>query len=39
MLAALSGQIIVTPDCRVPEFGGIIQGFEVTAIGMNVCGR
>ena len=38
MLVALSGQITVIVDPSVSEFEGMIQRFEVTATGMNVCG-
>ena len=38
MLEALSGQIIVIADPSVLGIEGIIQRFEVTATGTNVCG-
>ena len=38
MLVALSGQIIVIVDPSVLGLKGMIQRFEVTATGMNVCG-
>ena len=39
MLVALSGQIIVIADPSVWGFEGIIERFEVTAIGTNVSGK
>ena len=38
MLVTLSGQITVIFYPRVFRFEGLIQKFEVTAPGMNVCG-
>ena len=38
VLVALSGQIIVIVDPSVLGFEEMIQRFEVTAPGMNVCG-
>ena len=38
VLVTLSGQIIVIVDPSVSGFEGMIQRFEVTATGMNVCG-
>ena len=38
MLVALPGQIIVIVDPSVLVFEGMIQWFEVTATGTNVCG-
>ena len=38
MLVALSGQINIIADPGVSGFEGLIQRFEVTPIGMNVCG-
>ena len=38
MLVALSGQIIIIVDPSVSGFEGMIQRFEVTATGTNVCG-
>ena len=38
MLVILSGQIILIADSSVLEFEVMIQRFEVTAIGMKVCG-
>ena len=38
MLVALSGQIIGIANPSVWRFEGIIQRFEVIAIGTNVCG-
>ena len=38
VLVALSGKIIVIGDPSVWGFEGILQRFEVTAIGTNVCG-
>ena len=38
MLVVLSGQIIFIADPSVWGFEGVIQRFEVTAIGMSVCG-
>ena len=35
---ALCGQIIVIVDSSVWGFEGMIQRFEVTAIGMYLCG-
>ena len=37
MFVALSEQIVIV-DPSVSKFGGMIQRFEVTATGMNVCG-
>ena len=38
VLVALSGKIIVIADPSVWGFEVITQRFEVTAIGINVCG-
>ena len=38
MLVTLSGNVIVIADPSVLGFEGMIQRFEVTATGMNVCG-
>ena len=38
MLVALSGQIIIIVDPTVTGFEGMIQRFEETATGINVCG-
>ena len=38
MFVALSGQIIIIVDPSVSRFEGMIQKFEVTATGLNVCG-
>ena len=38
MLVALSGQIIIIVDHSISGFEGIIQRFEATVTGMNVCG-
>ena len=38
VLVALLGQIIIIVDPSISGFGGMIQRFEVTATGMNVCG-
>ena len=38
VLVALSGQVIIIVDPSVSGFEGMIQRFEVTATGTNVCG-